>query len=312
MEFDWVIVDEAGRAQASELMIAMQCGRRVLLVGDHKQLAPMYEKKHIREVARKLQIDEREVLKTDFERAFLVNNGIALDTQYRMIEPIGKVVSHCFYNNELYSFRKKADPWCSELPYPLNKPVSWIDSGTGERAVNEDEPQKGKFVNKHEVAVCLHLLRQLARPEHMEKLNAKRTPMSPQPIGLITMYRGQKRLIEEELSRAEWAAPLRDAVRIDTVDSYQGSENALLILSLVRNNDKGLQGFLVDQSRINVALSRAKDRLVIIGSKRMWSGVNAPSALGSVVRYVSEQHAISPDDYEIVDGTTVIEGQRNE
>ncbi|MEE3547449.1 AAA domain-containing protein, partial [Pseudomonas aeruginosa] len=81
-----------------------------------------------------------------------------------MIEPIGKVVSHCFYNNELYSFRKKADPWCSELPYPLNKPVSWIDSGTGERAVNEDEPQKGKFVNKHEVAVCLHLLRQLARP----------------------------------------------------------------------------------------------------------------------------------------------------
>ncbi|MDE5219951.1 hypothetical protein [Pseudomonas aeruginosa] len=51
---------------------------------------------------------------------------------------------------------------------------------------------------------------------------------------------------------------------------------------------------------------------MIIGSKRMWSGVNAPSALGSVVRYVSEQHAISPDDYEIVDGTTVIEGQRNE
>ncbi|HCL4203869.1 TPA: NERD domain-containing protein [Pseudomonas aeruginosa] len=308
MEFDWVIVDEAGRAQASELMIAMQCGRRVLLVGDHKQLAPMYERKHVRAVAGKLQIDEREVVKTDFERAFVVNNGIALDTQYRMIEPIGRIVSHCFYDNELHSFRKKADAWCCELPYPLNKPVSWIDSGTGERAVLEDEPQKGKFVNKHEAAVCLHLLRQLARPEHMEKLNAKRTPMSPQPIGVITMYRGQKRLIEEELSRAEWAAPLRDAVRIDTVDSYQGSENSILILSLVRNNDQGLQGFLVDQSRINVALSRAKDRLVIIGSKRMWSGVNAPSALGDVVSYVSEQHAKSFDDYEIVDGTTVIEG----
>ena len=312
MEFDWVSVDEAGRAQASELMIAMQCGRRVLLVGDHKQLAPMYEKRHVRAVARNLQIDEREVVKTDFERAFTVNNGIALDTQYRMIEPIGKIVSHCFYNNELHSYRKKADSWCDELPYPLNKPVSWIDSGSGDRAVNEDEPQKGKFVNKHEVAVCLHLLRQLARPEHMERLNSKRTPMNPQPIGVITMYRGQKRLIEEELSRAEWAAPLRDAVRIDTVDSYQGSENSLLILSLVRNNDKGLQGFLVDQSRINVALSRAKDRLVIIGSKKMWSGVNAPSALGSVVSYVTEQHAKSPDDYEIVDGTTVIEGQRHE
>ncbi|WP_410951736.1 AAA domain-containing protein [Pseudomonas sp. S1(2024)] len=312
MEFDWVIIDEAGRAQASELMIAMQCGRRVLLVGDHKQLAPMYEKRHVREVARKLQIDEREAVKTDFERAFVVNNGITLNTQYRMIEPIGNIVSHCFYNNELHSFRKKAGAWCSELPYPLNKPVSWIDSGSGERAVNEDEPEKGKFVNKHEVAVCLHLLRQLARPEHMEKLNAKCTPMSPQPIGVITMYRGQKRLIEEELSRAEWAAPLRGAVRIDTVDSYQGSENLILFLSLVRNNDKGFQGFLGDVSRINVALSRAKDRLVVIGSKRMWSGVHAPSALGSVVSYIAEHQVTAPDDYEIVDGTTVIEGQRHE
>lgn len=312
MVFDWVIVDEAGRAQASELMIAMQCGRRVLLVGDHKQLAPMYERNHVREVARKLQIDEREVVKTDFERAFLVNDGIALDTQYRMIEPIGNIISYCFYEGELHSFRKEAEPWCSELPYPLNKPVSWIDSGSGERAVYEDEPQKGKFVNKHEVAICLHLLKQLAQPVHIEKLNAKRTAMNPQPIGLITMYQGQKRLIEEELSRAEWAAPLRDAVRIDTVDSYQGSENSLLILSLVRNNERGLQGFLIDRSRINVALSRAKDRLVIIGAKQMWSGTNAPSALGSVFNYVSQQHTSSPDTYEIVDGTTVIEGTRNE
>ena len=132
--------------------------------------------------------------------------------------------------------------------------------------------------------------------------------MNPQPIGIITMYRGQKQLIEEELSRAEWAAPLRDAVRIDTVDSFQGQQARVLILSLVRNNDKGLQGFLVDQSRINVALSRAQDRLVVIGSLRMWNGANAPTALGSVVKYVTEQQKLFPNDYEIVDGTTVIEG----
>ncbi|MEX6732206.1 hypothetical protein AB2C47_30930 [Pseudomonas aeruginosa] len=69
---------------------------------------------------------------------------------------------------------------------------------------------------------------------------------------------------------------------------------------------------MVDQSRINVALSRAKDRLVIIGSKRMWSGVNAPSALGSRCSLCIRAARHSPDDYEIVDGTTVIEGQRNE
>lgn len=311
MEFDWVIIDEAGRAQASELMIAMQCGRRVLLVGDHKQLAPMYERKHVREVARKLQIDEREVVKTDFERAFEVNNGIALDTQYRMIEPIGSIISQCFYDT-LHSFRKQAESWFNDMPYPLNKPVTWVDSGSGELAVNEDEPEKGKFVNKHEVAVCLHMLKQLAKSECMAKLNAKRTPLSPHPIGVITMYRGQKRLIEEELSRAEWAAPLRDAVKVGTVDSVQGDEASIIFLSLVRNNDKGLQGFLVDTSRINVALSRAKDRLVVIGSKHMWSGVNAPSALGGVVSYITKQHAVQSENYEIVDGTTVLRSQRHE
>lgn len=311
MEFDWVIIDEAGRAQASELMIAMQCGRRVLLVGDHKQLAPMYEKKHIREVARKLQIDEREAVKTDFERAFEVNNGIPLDTQYRMIEPIGDIISNCFYDT-LKSHRKQADDWYSDMPYPLNKPVTWVDSGSGELAVNEDEPVKGQYANKHEVAVCLHMLKQLAKSECMEKLIAKRSPLSPHPIGVITMYRGQKRMIEEVLSRAEWAAPLRDMIKVGTVDSVQGDEASIIFLSLVRNNDKGLQGFLVDASRINVALSRAKDRLVIIGSKRMWSGANAPSALGGVVSYITQQHAAHPENYEIVDGTTVLKSQRHE
>ncbi|MEX6732207.1 AAA domain-containing protein [Pseudomonas aeruginosa] len=80
-------------------------------------------------------------------------------------------------------------------------------------------------MNKHEVAVCLHLLRQLARPEHMEKLNAKRTPMSPQPIGLITMYRGQKTSDRRGTESSGMGGPTAvDAVRIDTVDSYQGSE----------------------------------------------------------------------------------------
>ncbi|MEX6730341.1 hypothetical protein AB2C47_21265 [Pseudomonas aeruginosa] len=87
-------------------------------------------------------------------------------------------------------------------------------------------------MNKHEVAVCLHLLRQLARPEHMEKLNAQRTPIEPTADWLNHDVPGAETSDRRGKSRAEWAAPLRDAVRIDTVDSYQGSENALLILQL--------------------------------------------------------------------------------
>ena len=311
LEFDWVIVDEAGRAQASELMIAMQCAHRVLLVGDHKQLAPSYDRAHIRSVGRLLEIDENEVRKTDFERAFNVNKGIALDTQYRMIEPIGEIISHCFYDDALQSHRKQADDWYANLPYPMNIPVTWIDSGSGERAVMEEEIQKGKFINRHELAVCIELLKKMAKPEHLAHLKAKQTESHPHPIGIITMYQAQKRLLEEELSRAEWASQIRPMIQVGTVDSYQGKENEVVILSLVRNNPSARQGFLGDASRINVSLSRAKQRLVIIGAERMWQSSSHLSALTDVLNYITEQQVIRPDSYERVDGTTVIKDSKH-
>ncbi|NAP04677.1 hypothetical protein B1F73_04115 [Pseudomonas syringae] len=309
-EFDWVIVDEAGRAQASELMIALQCAKRVLLVGDHCQLPPFYEQVHIRHVARLLGINEAEVRKTDFERAFIVNAGLTLDTQYRMIEPIGEIISNCFYESKLQSHRKKAPEWCRDLPYPLNKPVTWIDSGSGARAVDEDNDGKGAVTNRHEYEVCRDILRQLARSESLERLRAKKTEKHPFPIGIIVMYRAQKKLLENELSKAEWAAPIRDLIKIETVDAYQGQENTIIILSLVRNNPEGKQGFLVEASRINVALSRAQERLVVIGSKHMWERSNANSSLADVLAFISEKSAEGNENYEFVDGTTVIEAAK--
>lgn len=310
-EFDWVIVDEAGRAQASELMIALQCAKRVLLVGDHCQLPPVYEQTHIRHVARKLGITEAEVRKTDFERAFIVNDGLTLDLQYRMIEPIGDIISHCFYKNQLQSHRKKAPEWYEDLPYPLNKPVTWIDSGSGARAVVEDNDGRGAVTNRHEYEVCRDILRQLARSESLENLRAKKTEKHPFPIGIIVMYRAQKQLLEKELSKAEWAAPIRDLIKIETVDAYQGQENTIIILSLVRNNPEGKQGFLVETSRINVALSRAQERLVVIGSKHMWERANGNSSLAEVLAFISEQSATGNRNYEFVDGTTVIEAAKH-
>lgn len=310
-EFDWVIVDEAGRAQASELMIALQCANNGLLVGDHRQLAPHYEQTHVRHVARKLGVDEAEVRKTDFERAFLANDGVALDTQYRMIEPIGELISECFYEGKLKSHRLKAPEWYSNLPYPMNKPVSWIDSGSGERAIYEDDDGKGKVTNRHELTVCMHLLRQIASSETLEKLRASKSDKHPYPIGIIVMYSAQKKLLESEMSRAEWMAPIRDLCNVATVDSYQGKEHQIIILSLVRNNPERKQGFLVEPSRINVSLSRAQERLVVIGSKNMWDASNRQSSLADVLAFISKQIADGSDSYELVDGTTVIEGSRN-
>lgn len=310
-EFDWVIVDEAGRAQASELMIALQCAKEGLLVGDHRQLAPHYEQSHVRHVARKLGIDEVEVKKTDFERAFIANDGVALDTQYRMIEPIGSLISECFYEGKLKSHRQVAPEWFEKLPYPMNKPVSWIDSGNGERAVYEEDDGKGKLVNRHELAVCMHLLRQIASSEPLEQLRASKSDKHPFPIGIIVMYSAQKRLLEAEMSRAEWMAPIRDLCTVATVDSYQGKEHQVIILSLVRNNPERKQGFLVEPSRINVSLSRAQERLTVIGSKNMWEASNRHSSLADVLTFISKQIAEGSESYELVDGTTVIEGSRN-
>ncbi len=310
-EFDWVIVDEAGRAQASELMIALQCAKRALLVGDHRQLPPHYELSHIRHVSRKLCVEEAEVRKTDFERAFIANDGIALDTQYRMIEPIGAIISHCFYDGKLNSHRQQAPEWFSDLPYPLNKPVTWIDSGAGERALFEDDDGSGGITNRHEMAVVMHMLRQLATSDSLEKLRANKTEKQPFPIGIIVMYRAQKKLLEGELSRAEWMAPLRDLCHIDVVDAYQGKERTIVLLSLVRNNPERKQGFLVDASRINVSLSRAQERLVVIGAKSMWDASNKHSSVADVLAFISEQAASGNENYELVDGTTVIEGARH-
>lgn len=310
-EFDWVIVDEAGRAQASELMIALQCARRGLLVGDHRQLSPHYEQSLLRHVSRKLGVDEAEVRKTDFERAFIANDGVTLDTQYRMVEPIGEIVSHCFYGGQLKSHRKEAASWYAELPYPMNKPVAWIDSGSGERAVYEEDTGGGRVINRHELAVCMHLLRQIATSPTLEHLRASKSEKHPFPIGIIVMYSAQKRLLESVLSSSEWMAPLRDLCDIATVDSYQGQERRVVILCLVRNNQERKQGFLVEPSRINVSLSRAQDRLVVIGSKNMWEASNKQSSLADVLTYISEQTAAGNENYELVDGTTVIEGARN-
>jgi superfamily I DNA and/or RNA helicase len=131
------------------------------------------------------------------------------------------------------------------------------------------------------------------------------------PIGVICTYANQKLLLQKLLSEQEWAIKIRDLVKVDTVDSYQGKENRIIILSLTRNNEKREQGFLKSPERINVSISRAMDRLVIVGASRMWSEANVFSPLGRVLNFIKSR-APSPD-YGIVKAEQLLNGgQRNE
>lgn len=298
-EFDWVIVDEAGRAQASELMVALQSAKRVLLVGDHKQLPPFYQNGHIKHASKLLDVSTEAFRESDFERAFKACGGVTLDTQYRMIEPIGDLVSACFYADEigkLHTGRGPAKNWYNELPSPWNKGVSWIDT-TSEQGEKKANPG---YINQHEIDLLLQSLRVLVEADAVEHLQITVTNEQPYPIGIITMYRAQKNEIETHLNQAEWMGPLRNLIRIDTVDSYQGQENKIIILSLVRDNSTALQGFLRDTPRINVAISRAQERLVILGASRMWRRDNNDSALGSVYEYIAEQASQDNSHYQMI------------
>ncbi|MBN7283994.1 MULTISPECIES: AAA domain-containing protein [Vibrio] len=298
-QFDWVIVDEAGRAQASELMVAMQSAKRILLVGDHKQLPPFYQNGHIKHASKLLEVSQEAFLESDFEKAFEACDGVTLDTQYRMIEPIGDLVSACFYANDigkLHTGRPPAKSWYNELPSPWNKGVSWIDT-TSEQGEKDANPG---FTNQREIDLLLRSLRSLVDSGAVDKLRQTVTTEHPHPIGIITMYRAQKYEIETQLNQAEWMGPLRDLIRIDTVDSYQGQENKIIILSLVRDNQKAIEGFLRDGPRINVAISRAQERLVILGASRMWRKDNNDSALGAVYEYIAGNAHKDNSHYQLI------------
>ena len=107
------------------------------------------------------------------------------------------------------------------------------------------------------------------------------------PIGVICMYSKQKAKIDMAWARHPWDTKFRRLVRIDTVDSYQGKENSIVIVSLVRNNTLQSAGHVALPNRCNVALSRAKEKLFIVGAKKMWQSMSDASPMKKVLHYIS-------------------------
>lgn len=310
--YDWVIVDEAARSISSELAIAMQSGKRILLVGDHKQLPPLYSNEHKNALARRLGISKRgeeldQILGSDFERVFESAYGkqtcATLKTQYRMAPAIGSLVSACFYDGILENGKKETDipNIYYSLPQNFQCSVTWLDTTRLPYSYHENPNNGSSSINRAEADVVIKLLQDLANDETFmdSEIIQKCLDTNTKAIGVICMYGEQKKLIGQKFNEKTWTDTFRRLVKIDSVDGYQGKENRIIILSLSRHDKQYKEvGFLYLPNRINVALSRAMDKLIIVGAAAMWeSPRNNKLPLGKVLNFI-KQHV--NNDYALI------------
>lgn len=311
IQYDWVIIDEAARSISSELAIAMQSAHRILLVGDHKQLPPLFQEEHKNAILRKLGVPrvepfQKEVFKSDFEKAFLSPYGRAVGksllTQYRMAAPISRLVSDIFYEQPLITGEREIPDFYNHDIDILKAPVTWLD--TSNCKFGFDSQDGTSLVNLEEINQILTVLKEIeANKDYVDQLASLVSDGEP-AIGIICMYSAQKRLLRRKFNELSWSSEFRTLIKIDTVDSYQGKENRVIIVSITRNDKDRKPKFLKEPNRINVAMSRAMDRLLIVGSMQMWNRENSSLPLGKITSYIQSRQN---DEYRIIPAKQTIQ-----
>lgn len=253
-QFSTVFIDEAAQALEPMCWIPITRSNRVVFAGDHFQLPPTVKSKKA----------EGEGLKeTLFEHCMDIPDvSVMLNTQYRMHEWIMNYSSKKFYENNLKADVSVKGHLLSIDPehYLLNVPVEFIDTaGCGYAEVMN--PESLSIANPEEAQLLLKHLRLLLQ-QHSIARSPSEKPIS---IGIISPYKEQVQYLLTILAEDEELKPYASQIAVKTVDGFQGQEKDIIYISLVRSNEQMEIGFLNDIRRMNVALTRAKKKLVVIG-----------------------------------------------
>lgn len=260
LAFDVAIVDEAGRATVPELLIPLLRAKKAILIGDHHQLPPSIAPV-LREESAKQEmafLEETFLEKSFFEVLFdqLPSECTAsLKEQFRMSPPIGDLVAKLFYtkNGERQLFNGAGDEF-DDRAFVVKDCLVWCDVKGKQRRPN----QSTSLENPLEATAISGFLRQIAQKQQ-----------EPVDVAVITPYGAQKRVIRRALAKGAENNNLIKLgnlnVKVDTVDSFQGSEAELVIYSTVRTT--GSLQFLLDKKRLNVACSRAKQSFIVFGDQ---------------------------------------------
>jgi DNA polymerase III delta prime subunit len=267
--FDWLILDEANKVRANEALALMPLAKRWVMIGDLKQLPPVME-----EAASTFKIEQPldEIVRDDSFYGWIwdkvsAGSRIMLPRQYRMREPIGRVVSDLFYDGKLIH---EAPHPRMPLPWPFDRELVWVDTG----AQDEYRDAQRSVANEFEVALCKDITSIIRRRVRKSKL------------AVIAMYASQ---VNRLVSALKGIVPPDD---IESVDAFEGRESDAVILSLVRSNDRAAIGFLNDPNRVNVAISRAKKLLVIVGDSKTVIG-GAPELFGPLFEHCKEEGLVA-------------------
>lgn len=248
-KYSTLFIDEAAQALEAACWIAIRKAGRVVLAGDHCQLPP---------TVKSIMALKGGLGKTLMER--IVENKpetvTLLKMQYRMNEQIMKFSSEWFYHGMVESA-----PTVSHrgiLDY--DTPMMWIDTAECDGKEEFVGENFGR-INRAEAEMTLQTLQQ-----YLEKIGKQRILEESIDVGIISPYRAQVQLLRKELRKREFFRPYRHPLTVNTVDGFQGQERDIILISLVRSNDGGDIGFLRDLRRMNVAITRARMKLIILGS----------------------------------------------
>ncbi len=248
-KYSTLFIDEAAQALEAACWIAIRKAGRVVLAGDHCQLPP---------TVKSIMALKGGLGKTLMER--IVENKpetvTLLKMQYRMNEQIMKFSSEWFYHGMVESA-----PTVSHrgiLDY--DTPMMWIDTAECDGKEEFVGENFGR-INRAEAELTLQTLQQ-----YLEKIGKQRILEESIDVGIISPYRAQVQLLRKELRKREFFRSYRHLLTVNTVDGFQGQERDIILISLVRSNDGGDIGFLRDLRRMNVAITRARMKLIILGS----------------------------------------------
>ncbi|MDO4994168.1 MAG: AAA domain-containing protein [Bacteroidales bacterium] len=244
-KFSTLFIDEAAQALEPACWIAIRRAHRVVFAGDHQQLPA---------TVKCYEAQKQGLGKTLMER--IVENVPSavtlLRVQYRMHEQIMRFSSDWFYEGKVESapmvkYRSILD-W--------DTPMVWVESPSPEAFVGTNHGR----INKEEAELTVSVLEQ-----YIEKIGRQRYVDERFDVGIITPYRLQAQYLRSLLKKNETLRPIRKTISVNTVDGFQGQERDIVLISLVRSNEHGQIGFLNDLRRMNVAMTRARMKLIIIG-----------------------------------------------